>query len=355
MSFYADATGERCMRCARTWVGHAGSSCYPVPDPAIDAFDAPRPDLLVAAGAPDAFRGSSPTRPGHVVNERDGSLAETRDASAVDERDVSRVDALQTGRLCAWCTNPIAAVSPSGRRTRADAETCGVICRKRRNRFLRAVRAGAAVQARRRPADASRLAGAPGRFAYADPPYPGCAHYYDERQEVDHAELVQRLTSNYPDGWALSTSSTALREVLALCPAETRVCIWRRRVRVTAGKRALSAWEPLLVVAGREHSTMSAQQLLDDVQTDDVVLDEVLDYRGRYDSFNGALVGMKPPEFAVWMFRQLGARPGDTLEDLYPGSGAIGRAWRLYTSLEASVGRPEPSQLEPPTRPAARP
>ena len=41
-----DPTGRRCLRCARTWGGHAGSSCYPVPDAAIDAFDPPRPDLL---------------------------------------------------------------------------------------------------------------------------------------------------------------------------------------------------------------------------------------------------------------------------------------------------------------------
>jgi hypothetical protein len=54
-------------------------------------------------------------------------------------------------------------------------------------------------------------------------------------------------------------------------------------------------WTPtssLLVVGGREHTTDVSQQLLDDLQTDDVVLDvvldDVLDYRGRYDSFNGA-------------------------------------------------------------------
>lgn len=251
---------------------------------------------------------------------------------------MSRVDALQTGRLCAWCNDPITAVSPSGRRTRADAETCGVICRKRRNRFLRAVRDGAPVRKPSRRADMSRLAGAPGRFAYADPPYPGCAHYYDERQEVDHAALIARLMADYPDGWALSTSSAALREVLVLCPPDTRVCAWRRRVRVSASKRALSAWEPLLIVGGREHRTNVSQDVLDDLETDDVVLDDVLDYRGRYDSFNGALVGMKPPELAVWMFAQLGARAGDTLDDLYPGSGAVARAWALYTSLHWAVG-----------------
>ena len=38
------------------------------------------------------------------------------------------------------------------------------------------------------------------RFAYADRPYPGRAHYYPEREEVDHA----RLMSEFPDRWGLS-------------------------------------------------------------------------------------------------------------------------------------------------------
>jgi hypothetical protein len=56
---------------------------------------------------------------------------------------------------------------------------------------------------------------------------------------------------------------------------------------------------------------------------------------------------MKPPEFAIWRFASLCARPGDTLDDLYPGSGAVERAWALYASLEEAIGAPEPSRLEP--------
>ena len=48
---------------------------------------------------------------------------------------------------------------------------------------------------------------------------------------------------------------------------------------------------------------------------------------------------MKPPQFAVWMFCQLGARPGDELVDLYPGSGAIGEAWRRYTAAADDTSR----------------
>lgn len=106
-----------------------------------------------------------------------------------------------------------------------------------------------------------------------------------------------------------------------MCPVGIRVCAWRRQVRPTRSHRPLSAWEPLLVYGGRELPTDRPQEVINH-----------LDYRGRYDSYPGALVGMKPPEFAVWMFAQLGAQPGDQLDDLYPGSGAVSRAWQLYTS-----------------------
>ena len=59
---------------------------------------------------------------------------------------------------------------------------------------------------------------------------------------------------------------------------------------------------------------------------------DALSYSGRFRGFPGALVGMKPPQFAVWMFCQLGARPGDELVDLCPGAGAIGEAWRRYAA-----------------------
>lgn len=225
---------------------------------------------------------------------------------------------IPAGRVCAWCAGPIPADA------RADAEVCGVVCRKRRWRFRRAV----PTSSRRIPGTRPAAIARPARFAYADPPYPGKAGYYVERQEVDHLALIAELQAGYPDGWALSTSAAALRDVLPMCPASTRVCAWRRRTRPTSSKRALSAWEPLLVVGGRELATDVPQDLLD-----------VLDYRGRYDAFPGALVGMKPPEFAVWLFRQLGARPGDELADVFPGSGAIGRAWDLYTSHGPDVAR----------------
>ena len=161
------------------------------------------------------------------------------------------------------------------------------------------------------------------RFAYADPPYPGRAHYYPERTEVDHQALVERLVAEFPDGWALSTSAEALQQVLALCPGGVRVCAWQRAVRPARSWRPISAWEPLVVHGGRELA-------LDEPQA----VREALAYGGRFRGFRGAITGMKPPQCAVWMFRQLGAHAGDELVDLYPGSGAIGEAWRRYAGVD---------------------
>lgn len=46
----------------------------------------------------------------------------------------------------------------------------------------------------------------------------------------------------------------------------------------------------------------------------------------------GRVIGAKPAAFCRWMFHLLGAQPGDTLHDLFPGSGAVTRAWATYTS-----------------------
>lgn len=157
-------------------------------------------------------------------------------------------------------------------------------------------------------------------MAYADPPYPGQAgkHYADHPDyagEVDHGPLVERLEREYPDGWALSTSSPALREVLPLVPPQVRVMAWtkpfaayKRNVRVAY------AWEPVLVKEGRRFDGA--------VPTRDFVACPITMKRG--------LVGAKPDGFCRWLFAAMGLRPCDELHDLFPGSGAVQRAWDAY-------------------------
>jgi hypothetical protein len=206
-------------------------------------------------------------------------------------------------RTCAWCTGPLPA------RARRDAITCSQSCRQARHRFTTAVGRAEAV--------AGSL-----RLAYADPPYPGKASYYeghpDYAGEVDHAALISQLAGY--DGWALSTSAAALPAVLALCPPGVRVGSWHRGHRVNKAARfPLNAWEAVIYHGGRQ------------VPGRDRV-DAIVCGPSPMLTLPGRVIGTKPPEVCRWIFDLLGAGPGDCFDDLFPGSGAVTLAWQAYTA-----------------------
>ncbi len=167
------------------------------------------------------------------------------------------------------------------------------------------------------------------RLAYADPPYPGKAGLYeghpDYAGEVNHRELVERLVDEHPDGWALSTSAAALRDVLVLCPTSVRVAAWFRGERPTQAWAPLSAWEPVIVSGGRAYlSPVDARRL-----------DALVHVARPRLTDSARVIGAKPAAFCSWLFDLLGALPGDELVDLFPGSGGVARAWELYASPRA--------------------
>lgn len=147
------------------------------------------------------------------------------------------------------------------------------------------------------------------KLAYADPPYPGRAHLYrdhpDFAGEVDHEALIAQLRTY--DGWALSTSAESLQWLLPLC-GDVRVLAWvKHTVNV--------AWEPVVVCSGRP-----VQHLRDWIHVEP----EAFQWRPKPDSY---VIGQKPVPFCRWLFEWLGAEPEDSFDDLFPGSGAVGRAW----------------------------
>jgi len=156
------------------------------------------------------------------------------------------------------------------------------------------------------------------RVAYADPPYIGQArkHYSHDPNcaEVDHAELIERL--NQYDAWALSLSSPSLKEVLALCPDDVRVGAWVKPFcAFKANVNPAYAWEPVIFRGGRK---LTREQ------------DTVRDWVSEVITLKKGLTGVKPERFCYWIFEFLGMVPGDQLDDLYPGSGAVTRAWLSY-------------------------
>jgi hypothetical protein len=157
------------------------------------------------------------------------------------------------------------------------------------------------------------------RIAYADPPYPGCAHLYhdhpDYAGEVDHAELVQRL-GEY-DGWCLHTSSPALHDVLPLCPTDVRLMAWVKPFAAfKANVPVAYAWEPVIVKACRKP-----------VVTGRVVM---RDWLACPITMQRGLVGVKPDVVCRWLFEVMGCEPTDEIVDIYPGTGAVSRAWESW-------------------------
>jgi len=229
----------------------------------------------------------------------------------------TRRGAIGSRRVCAWCEDPI---RPNARR---DSVYCSKRCRQANHRF---------VSHRRDPSTTPEDATAPLRLAYADPPYPGLsARYYrdhpDFAGEVDLVSLVASLTAEY-DGWALSTSVPALRDVLALCPPDVRVASWHRGERPTASWHPLNGWEPVIYHPARPLWAGTTDRRVDTLQ-----------YVARARTTDPKrVVGAKPAAFLFWIFDLLAAAPDDTFVDLFPGSGGAARAWETFRK-EGEVAR----------------
>ena len=160
--------------------------------------------------------------------------------------------------------------------------------------------------------------------AYADPPYPGCAHLYkghsDYAGEVNHGDLVQRLIADF-DGYCLHTASTKLASVLTLFPPEEPIRLMAWVKPFAAFKRNVSvayAWEPVIVKACRK-PVVSGRLVMRDWISEPITLK-----RG--------LTGAKPEAVCHWLFEVMGMAPEDELVDLFPGTGAVTAAWARWRS-----------------------
>jgi len=152
------------------------------------------------------------------------------------------------------------------------------------------------------------------RIIYADPPYIGQAKKHYNSEEVDHTALIVQLEAY--DGWALSLSSPTLQEILAMCPTNVRVGAWVKPFcSFKPNVNPAYAWEPVIFkparARGREKLT-------------------VRDWVSANITLMKGLSGVKPEAFALWLFEILGAEPTDEFIDLFPGSGAVSRAWEKW-------------------------
>lgn len=153
------------------------------------------------------------------------------------------------------------------------------------------------------------------KIAYADPPYIGQAKKHYNSEEVDHKGLIYQLMGY--DAWALSCSSPSLREILAYCPPAVRVAAWVKPFcSFKPNVNPAYAWEPVIfhgsrAVRGRGQTT-------------------VRDWVSANITLKRGLSGAKPEEFCFWLFDLLGMRADDEFCDLFPGTGAVTKAWHKW-------------------------
>lgn len=182
-------------------------------------------------------------------------------------------------------------------------------------------------------------------FKYADPPYYGmCAvyehHHPDGRCWDDlgtHARLIEHLVTT-ADGWAMSLQSPALKPILALCPDDVRIGSWCKTfASFKKGVNPAFAWEPVIFRGARtakERADLLGVKYAPTVR--DWVATPITLQRG--------FVGAKPRDFAFWIFDLLGMVPEDDFEDVFTGSGAVGRAWDTWRTTRPLLLPEEPSE-----------
>lgn len=143
------------------------------------------------------------------------------------------------------------------------------------------------------------------------------------------AELVDGVAGL--DGWAVSTSGKpGLRKAIAAferAGLDFEIGIWNRGARPQPNARVLNGFEAVLysparLVASRGSTTVDVLSWNPSARTGDPQ----------------AVTGAKPGPWWSWVFALLGAKPGDTFVDVYPGSGGGQRAWRAYEERGESNG-----------------
>jgi hypothetical protein len=189
------------------------------------------------------------------------------------------------------------------------------------------------------------------KFAYADPPYLGCCgkyqHFHPDGLCWDdlatHRALIERLVTEFPDGWALSLHVPSLRGILPLCPADIRIGAWVKSFSTfKKNVRPAYAWEPIIFRGGRNPSNgfVHPAPPKNGEQTtpkDFIIAEESPAIKERITLQKG-LTGAKPASVCKWILDLLNFQEGDELVDLFVGTGIMGHVVEpeLFKTLEAA-------------------
>lgn len=187
------------------------------------------------------------------------------------------------------------------------------------------------------------------RLAYADPPYLNCcALYGHEHNETGtrpfdgrcwnepetHRLLIEWLNDEYPDGWALSASSPSMLVLAPMLPGDTRTAPWFKSFSAfKKGVRPAYAWEPVFFRGGRNPTWGHPHAPPERGGKQNTPKDffEAHEPEGLVCpiTLKKGLTGAKPEKVCLWILDLLNMQKEDTLIDVFPGTGAMGRAFDI--------------------------
>ena len=122
------------------------------------------------------------------------------------------------------------------------------------------------------------------------------------------------------DGWALCLSVKSLAAILPLCPDDVVTLAWFKPIAPPLGDHRRYNWEPVLLRPVRRYEPGYVPLALVASPPQYTFRETPVEH----------VIGEKPEAFCHWVFASAGLTRDDEMVDLYPGSGAVGRAWATY-------------------------
>ena len=153
-------------------------------------------------------------------------------------------------------------------------------------------------------------------FAYADPPYLGCSHFYDHPEagmwdeKQTHIDLIAAMDEDF-HGWAYSCNSKDLLWLGPHLPEGVRIASWVKPF--AAFKRNVPiayTWEPVIF-----------RRALPRRESDPIGRDHLSEGITMKRGFTGA----KPDKFNRWVLDLIAYQDGDTMHDFFPGTGGMSK------------------------------
>lgn len=133
-----------------------------------------------------------------------------------------------------------------------------------------------------------------------------------------HRQLLEQLLDEY-DGWAIATTPDGLDHYRPL-PVPARILVWHKLRPLPTAHRVATTWEPVILFPPRGRRARPAGQQLR------VYGDQVPDVLACAPPGAG-FAGAKPARWTRWVLDALGYESDqDTVDDLFPGSGAVAAA-----------------------------